>query len=522
MNKLGHPILTCAEALSLEKRLLGGRETEEWAAMKRAGCALGLGVLKDFLEIEPWPESPRLLVLAGRGHNAGDALLAAGEILRKHPKGQVDVVFVYGCGQLKPLVQRSLDALQKSAGQRVCLHTWRTGEDPGLPGNTFDVCLDGILGMQFKPPIRPPGHEVINWVNNLRSIRLRAAVDLPSGVGDDCDEVRFRADFTYATGSAKIPLFESANSTCVGRIRYLDIGFFQDEKYPLTCPQILLSDVLEPMRGLRDSATDKRGYGHLFLLGGSRSMPGAIEMSALAAVSTGVGLVTAFAPESVTAQFAAAVPEAMWVPWPETSEGGLDPEGYHLLQERLGRATALLVGPGMGRGDKTQSLLKKIVSEVTLPIVIDADALQPEVIDAAAVRPENAGSLILTPHLGEFRRITKLDNAEFEAEALLSYCSERNLIVILKGPITGICDGQRLIYSTFGGPLLARGGSGDILGGLTGSILARPGADPLVTACAATAWHGLAADALARARGTEAVKTTDILPYFSAVLRHEC
>ena len=522
MTIKGHPVLTCAEALALEKRLLGGRESAEWAAMKRAGRSIGQGVLKDFLEIAPWPESPRVLVLAGRGHNAGDALLAAGEILKHHKKGLVEVVFVYGSGRLKQLAQRSLDSLQKIGGSRVRLHTWRTGEGAGLGGDTFDVCLDGILGMQFQPPLRPPGEEVMRWINGLRTVRLRAAVDLPSGVGDACAEECFRADFTYATGSAKAPLFEPDNAASVGRIRYLDLGFFDSEPWSESGPQVLLDRVLDPLRGLRDPATDKRKYGHLFILGGSRSMPGAIEMSALAAVSSGAGLVTAFVPESVAAEFAAAVPEVMWVPWPETSEGGLAPEGFNLLQDRLDRATALLAGPGMGKEDGTQSLLQRIVREVGLPMALDADALQIDVINAVADRPEDAGGLILTPHLGEFRRIAGRDNADYEPEALRAFCRDRKLVTILKGPITHICDGEHLIHSTFGGPILARGGSGDILCGLVGSLLARPGSDPLETACAATAWHGLAADALARERGPEAVKTTDVLPYLSAVLRHEC
>jgi len=522
MNKLGHPILTCAEALALEQRLLGGRETAEWAAMKRAGRSLGQRVLKDFLEIAPWPESPRLLVLAGRGHNAGDALLAAGEILKQHSKAQVEVLFVYGSGRLKQLAQRSLDALQKIGSRRVRLHTWRTGEGAGLSRDDFDVCIDGILGMQFQPPLRPPGEEVLRWVNGLKAVRLRAAVDLPSGVGDACAEECFRADFTYATGSAKAPLFEPGNSASVGRIRYIDLDFFNHESGPDSYPRILIEQVLDPLRGLRDPATDKRKYGHLFILGGSRTMPGAIEMSALAAVSSGVGLVTAFVPESVAAEFAAAVPEVMWVPWPETSDGGLAPEGFDLLQERMDRATALLAGPGMGREDETQSLLQRMVRDVGLPMVLDADSLQLDVINAAADRPEDAGGLILTPHFGEFRRIIRSDKADYEPEALQAFCRDKRLVTILKGPITHICDGERLIHSTFGGPLLARGGSGDILCGLVGSLLARPEADPLETACAAVAWHGLAADALARARGPEAVKTTDILPYLSAVLRHEC
>ena len=102
---------------------------------------------------------------------------------------------------------------------------------------------------------------------------------------------------------------------------------------------------------------------------------------------------------------------------------------------------------------------------------------------------------------------------------LWSIARFNNVITLLKGPVTRICDGARIIHSTFGGPLLARGGSGDILCGIIGSMLARPGTDPLDATCRAAALHGMAADALARDRGHVAVSTTEILDYLADILR---
>lgn len=490
--------------------------------MNQAGRSLGRALLEDFEEVAPLPDDLRLLVLAGKGHNGGDALLAADEILRYLPDSEVTVVFVYGSKSLKPLVQRSLKGLIKVGKARVTVRSWSEDEMGELGEQEFDICIDGILGMQFKPPLRPPGDEAVNWVNGNPGIRLRAAVDLPSGVGDECAEEAFRADFTYATGIAKRPLFETGNAAAVGRIRYLDIGFFEEyEEKEKGRETILLPEVLDPLRGLRAPLTDKRSYGHLFVLGGSRSMPGAIFMAVRAALRSGVGLVTAFVPESVAGQFAAAVPEAMWVPWPETPDGGLALEGFHLLQRKLERATALLAGPGMGTEAETRTLLERVATEINLPLVFDADALQQDVIAAIKNRSGNFGGVIITPHLGEFRRVAGLESAEYEPEVLKTFCKENRLVTVLKGPVTRICDGAQIAHSTFGGPVLARGGSGDILCGLAGSMAARPGSDSFEAACRAVAWHGLAADALARSRGQTAVTTTEILDYLSPVLRDE-
>ncbi len=516
-----HPILSCRQSIDFERRLLGGVEAHEWDAMNRAGRSLGRAILRDYREIGPIAESLHILALLGTGHNAGDALIACEEILQCHPGTQIFLLFVFGPKGLKPLTRRCFDNLLRTGGESIKTISWTQREIPEAEGVLFPICIDGILGMQFRPPIRPPGDAVVEWINKLRNVRMRAAVDLPSGVGDSCAQKSFRADFTYATGIAKEPLFDPANAPSVGRVRYLDIGFFESDLAEERKNFILQPSVLDPLRGLRPPQTDKRSYGHLFILGGSRSMPGAILMAVRAALKSGVGLLTAFVPESVAAQFAAVAPEAMWVPWPETPEGGLALEGFHLLEKKISRATAILVGPGMGPEKETRTLIDRVVKEILLPIVLDADALQPEIVNSAASRPSSAGSVVLTPHMGEFNRISESGKTDFDESELIKFCRKNQAITILKGSFTRICDGSRIMVSPFGGPLLARGGSGDILSGLVGSRVAPPLTNPFKAACQAVAWHGLAADALAREEGPTAVTTTDVLPYLSAVLRNE-
>jgi NAD(P)H-hydrate epimerase len=373
--------------------------------------------------------------------------------------------------------------------------------------------------MQFRPPFRPPGAEAIERVNKNKRIRFRAAVDLPSGVGNESDPCQFRADFTYATGIAKAPLFDEMNAASVGRIRYLDIGFFEDQKFGAVGPMILRSSVLRSLGRLREPTSDKRSFGHLFAVGGSRTMPGAILMAIAAAVKSGVGLVTAFVPEAVVASFAAILPEVIWVPFPETPDGGLALDGFPLLEARLNRATALIAGPGMGTERETGVLLERIVSEVAQPMVLDADALRPDLINVIRRRGKGGAKMILTPHRGELRRISEFWRKEPSLENLAVFSRNSGVITLLKGPITTISDGQRIIHSCFGGPVLARGGSGDVLTGLVGGMLARPSTDPLAACCRSVALQGCAADLLARTHGQIAVRTTEILDFFPAALR---
>ena len=480
MIAASQPILSCAEARAVEARIFGGDEAKEWPAMQRAGRAVATAVVRDFAEIGGFPANGHVLVLVGKGHNGGVALLAAQAVLEEFPRARADVWFFFGERALRPLAARAWRELGHAMGARV-------GRVEG-PAGGYDLCLDGVFGFQFRAPAE---ERVAVWLDRVNAwpIRLRAAVDLPSAG-------RFRADFTYATGSVKQPVVGALEA---GRVRYLDLGFFGVDAPGAA--RVLTPAVLAPLAALRDSQSDKRTYGHVFVLGGSRSYPGAVLMTVLAALRGGAGLVTAFVPESLVAAFAARAPEAMWVGWPETPEGGLALEGQHLLAARIARATALVVGPGLGREKETLALVRDSVGTATVPLVIDADALQPDIV-AAGRAPR-----VLTPHAGEYARIAEAVGA--------------NAVLVRKGPVTRVRGGAgaETYHSFFGGPVLARGGSGDVLAGLIGAQLGQTPDDPLLAAARGVVWHGLAADALARAHGQTAVQTTQVLDFLGGALR---
>jgi len=501
LDAISPPILSCEDARALETARLGGDEAKEWSALQRAGRAIAAAVLRDFDELGGFPGGGKILVLAGKGHNGGDALIAAQTILETFPRARAEVSFTFGDRTLRPLARRAWRALQHAGGDRVVRVA------AGVLGCRYgyDLCLDGVFGFQFRPPADANTTEYLNTVNAL-PIGLRAAVDLPSAG-------LFRADFTYATGSVKTPVVGAPEA---GRVRFLDLGFFDGNE--AGTDRVLTTAVLAPLARLRPAHGDKRSYGHVCVVGGSRRFPGAILMTVLAALRSGAGLVTAFVPESVAAAFAARAPEAMWVGWPETPSGSLALEGEHLLRGPLERATALVLGPGMGREEETLALVTSIVKASKLPTVIDADALQPGIV-AAGSAPR-----IATPHAGEFARIQ---------DALGSIA---NATLVLKGAVTRVSRSAGILpahpkpkrgkvarattyHSFFGGPVLARGGSGDLLAGLIGGLLAQNASDPLLAAARGVVWHGLAADLLARTHGQVAVSVTRLLEFLPAALR---
>lgn len=483
MNLLpSHPILSCHEARQCEDRLFGGEEEREWPAMQRAGQAIAAAVGRDLREVGGMRADGRVLVLAGKGHNGGDALIAARAMLADFPAARAEVLFAFGSRRLRPLAARAWRELAQAAGPRV--------REIDAPTGAYDLSLDGIFGFQFRPPVEARVEQLIARAN-ATPVRMRVAVDLPSAG-------LFQADFTYATGIMKAPALEGRTG---GRLRYLDLGFFSPPADGGARDRVLLPEVLAPLRGWRAPGADKRSFGHLFIVGGSGHFPGAVLMSVLPALRSGVGLVTAFVPEPLVPVFAARAPEAMWVGWPQTPGGGLALEGEHLLRERFERATALLIGPGLGREPETLALARSVVEHAPVPLVIDADALQPDIVGAGRA------PRVLTPHAGELARIG-------------GRAGQRGgPVLVEKGPLTRIVDGSVVYHSCQGGPVLARGGSGDVLGGLIGGLLAQTPGDPLLAAARGVMWQGLAADALAREHGPVAVSTTQLLDFLPVALR---
>lgn len=472
--------------------------------MRRAGMTVGRAILADlpksFFE-HPFPT--HLIVLCGKGNNTGDALYAAYAIALEQ-NVEVTLLLCADRDAWSPSIQRAADTL---ASEAPC--TFMSASDFAQPTRhteAIEIVIDGIVGMQFRPPLREPVRSLIHKVNQLDGIHARIAIDMPSGINANDADATFRADFTYATGILKTELIESAPEI-TGRIRYVDIGFFDDA--PADSIHRVYSHPAKPAP-LRPAACDKRTFGHLLLIAGSRSMPGALLMAAKAAIRSGVGLLTIGAPESICAQLQGIIPEAMWLPWPENDSGGLSLEGTTLIEAHKSRYNAMALGPGMGSAPETKILISTLILGWDKPLLLDADALFPGAVEAVQQSIEKRSATVLTPHAGELARIAHNRTPTRLAEDIHGF-------VIEKGPRSWVHDAGTSVLVPHGGPVLARGGSGDILAGLVaGFIAATANKIGIETVCAAAAHHGLAADRLCHHSGEQFVQTTDILVHLES------
>ncbi|MGA1337692.1 MAG: NAD(P)H-hydrate dehydratase [Opitutales bacterium] len=495
MSSARLPVLSCAEAAAAEAAFIDGDAKLSWELMHRAARGVGDEALA-LLGRKP----ERILVLAGKGNNGADAFLAALRCARAGT--EIVAVFAEG-GPARPQARRAWSVRKK--GVRIGLVAAANLRQ--LAAHEFDLIFDGILGQGFRSPLSAELRAFLRTSDALRGLRI--AVDLPSGLGDDAKGPAFRADLTVSIGCLKRPLLSPKAAPFVGRLRVLDIGLPLGE----TEEACVTATSLTPLRKPRRARSDKRHHGRLLIVGGSERMPGAVLMNTASALRSGAALVTTCLPESVRTKAAVAYPEAMWRGLRTGKDGTLSTANLKELRPLLADKDAILLGSGTG--EKAAGLIRAVAAAVTGALVLDADALRPTVVAAA----KKVSVLVLLPHAGEFKR---LSGRPASVEAARAYARRTKSIVVLKGPLTCVTDGLRMLHVPFGGPVLARGGSGDLLAGIVTSVLARRhelGLSAFDAVVLATTWHARAADWLRENKGEEAVRTTELLAGLSPVLR---
>lgn len=539
--KMAHPILNFEQSSKWEKLILKDDERFVGEAMESAGYGIGQCILRDYTMLKVWAEQPQVLVIIGKGHNAGDALIAA-EYLHLHRPGmRLKIVAVLGVDDFRPNVKKVYDRLVVRANVDVLALDPHQVINEGVfkerlikflePDAPIDVCIDGIFGLNFKPPLQEPVVSVLRAINAWESIGMRVAVDVPSGV-HDLGEVNFafKADFTYCPAVFKKAMLHPSVDAYAGRVRYVDIGFFEtasEDDFKNTDHWCVVPTVLDSLKRLREAKTDKRSYGHLLIVAGSRTYPGALIMAARSALSSGVGLVTVCTCDSLVPALSIAAPEIMWRGCPQTETGFLSDKALEEILFMSKEVSALLIGPGIGRDVRTQTLIQNVIKAVDLPMVIDADALFADNIQVLREKKESSRHpVIITPHLGELKRLLGFKNKDTVVEKDFREYLKKfpELTLVLKGSLTQVWHHDRGYVCPFGGPVLARGGSGDVLSGLITGLLTQQRAsgelDALKCALQAVAWGGMAAERLACAKGERSVHTIEILDFLSAVL-HE-
>ncbi len=264
----------------------------------------------------------------------------------------------------------------------------------------------------------------------------------------------------------------------------------------------------------RPADSHKGTFGRLLIVAGSRGMSGAAVLSGMGALRGGAGLVEVASPAGIQPIIAAYEPAWMTLPLPEDADGRLDRGALAVIEKRWDAVSAVAMGPGWGVTDRTRRLARLLVEQCPKPLVVDADGLT-ALVDQEDAWTKAPAARIMTPHPGEFARMRGVDTKAIQADRVghaTAFAREHRAVVVLKGHGTVVTDGERVVINSTGNPGLATGGTGDVLTGLTGALLAQK-MPPFDAARLAVYLHGLAGD-LAAAEVSQPGLIASDLPRF--------
>ncbi len=493
---------------TIEEHGVPGREL-----MERAGA----DVFALAQELHP----ARIAVLCGPGNNGGDGSVVA---RIAHDAGLlVDWFFACSASQLSPDARKVMEDAVESGLRPVFSNEpdWQLLESVL---EDADVIIDALLGIGADRELTGHLLEAVEAINASDAPVL--SVDVPSGIETDTGAelgAAVRADVTLTFGAPKPCLFSGEGLEAAGEWRLSDIGFAPQLMDQPT--EAFLLDPFEIIEFLpfRTSGSHKGDNGHLLIIAGSDRMRGAAQLVARAALRAGAGLVTVASVESVCAAVSVALPEALILPLP-ARDGVIAPEALSLLLSAAENADAAVFGPGMTHDASVLELLRNLWPQWTRPAVIDADALNA----IATGIPLPPTSLVLTPHPGEMARLMDCSVAEVQGDRFRTVKDAAlrfGHTVLLKGRHSLVSDAEApVLVNNTGNPGLATGGTGDVLSGVIGALLAQGQLTRDAAACGMF-WHGLAADLCASDIGLIGYTASEVanrLPEARATIMNTC
>lgn len=398
-------------------------------------------------------------IVAGKGNNGGDGIVLARYLIDDGYR--VSLMFPLG-KPISPVAQAHLEYFIRKNNEAVA---WNDALQ-------FDVIVDALLGIGTRLPLSDDVTRVIRWANEQSALRI--AIDVPTGVLADSGDIGavkdmdvrvekersnapspFQAHYTFSLHGAKPSAFLHPSSFYYGEVDVVSIGLPQTSQVKVTEREEVITFL-----PVRKSAGHKGTFGTSLIVAGSDEMPGSVTLSAIGAIRSGTGRLIIATSERAIPIIASHVPEATFM------AGGLERISKGEIPEKI---AAVGIGPGLVDENMTERALDSLL-EMGVPVVVDAGALLKR--DSW----EAAGPVIITPHPGEFSRLTGIPVKEIEKNRLeltSEFAVEHKVIVVLKGKYTVIAfpNGKVFVNNT-GNTGLSKGGSGDVLTGMLVSFLA--------------------------------------------------
>ncbi len=448
----------------------------------------------------------KIYALCGVGNNGGDGLAIARHL---HENYQVSIIV------LRDNKSFSTDAeinFQIASSLKIeCIFLDTPEFINSLNFESSSIFLDALIGIGGSGELR---QNTVQLLSQVRASRPSAiiAIDNPTGMNcltGECDSSALDADLTIAMAAEKTGLRLGKGIEKCGKIETAFIGAPQSviEHFASSARWEAGDNALQN----RQRVSSKFDYGRVVVIAGSRSMPGAAVLAANAAVTSGAGLVELFTPE----RHASLLPEIICHRPQSWQNGFFSPDDLDEIAPSLAKADSIVLGPGIGLRAETQEFVRDIVEIAgNTPLIIDAEAIA--AIGDAHLLP----SMVLTPHIGEFARLTGISRDEIALNSLSiarKFASETRSILHLKHIPSLTTDGKFTYFAINGNPGMATAGSGDVLSGIIGAFAARA-ITPLQAASYGAFIHALSGDLCAKKIGFEALTASRIIEFLPEAL----
>lgn len=451
---------------------------------------------------------PSVFIFCGSGNNGGD-----GFALARHIYEQCDVTVFRTGDPARMTEETALNAaiVQKLGIPVYDLATERDVEELDI---SCECVVDALLGVGGS---EHPRGVVLALLQKLQYAEaLTVALDVSTGLNAATGarhECCFAAEYTIAMGYPKAGMYLRDAGDYCGTIVPVPFGIPEHVVAALDAARVFTDDDIRLMLPFRQRKTSKHDYGTTLVVGGTRQMPGAPALAAHAALTIGAGRVRLCTPLAHHAVW----PEIMLHELSATEAGSIDAENLPSVLALAEKAQAVVFGPGLGIEPATLAMGRKLIENIaaTTPMVVDADGLL-----CLQQGVQYGTRVVATPHEGEFARLTGLDidTVRLHAhELVVEWAEKLGCTLLLKGVPTFISDGNRTVWNVVGNPALATAGSGDVLAGLIGGLMAQ-GVEPFAAASLGAYLHGRAAEVYSAHHAEETMRASDILHCVGDVL----
>ncbi len=502
-------LVTSDQMRAIDRDAIDHRGVPSLTLMENAGSAIARHILEGTFHRH---DSKRVAVFCGKGNNGGDGFVIARHL--HHAGVHVDCWFLGPIDQLSHDSRVNFDA---AAGHGVHLHQVLSASD--VPSEvSCDLVVDALLGTGFSGVPNEVASALIERINKIDEVVL--AVDVPSGVNASDGThggVAVRAKFTYTLGLPKYGLYVSPGRELAGDVTVVPIGI-PDESVSAIGPncELITTAFVASKLPRRKPDGHKGDFGWVLAISGSTGMTGAAALAGESALRSGCGLAAIACPESVRPVVASLLREVISHPLPEIGKrGALALRGLGEVLELQKKYDALIIGPGLGRHHETSELVRRLISRIDKPTVLDADGLN-AFEDHSDLLADKSFPLVITPHAGEFERLTGI-TVPTEIHARIKTAREMakllKLTLVLKGSptIVASADGDTYLNPT-GNSGMATAGSGDALSGIIGSLLAQ-GMRGIDAAVCGVFIHGMAGDLAAEKLGVRGMIAGDMIRF---------